>query len=210
MSNLICNIFLLNLSPAFIDYKYTSKYSRKFIHKIVLINRKFQLKMNLEENVNLREDLIYKLLNNKKNAPNKVENAETDLRGDPNDLLSNLTPEQIQILSQLYANQENNAGAANNADGNQKSFKEFLPVPGFCLKTKNDQDQKLFLNICTSDEINAPPDIGENDLLKIIDQEDSAFQYRIPMSLGEPHSETDNCNKSNNQNSVLFNFFILY
>ena len=58
---------------------------------------------------------------------------------------------------------------------------------------------KIFLNICKSEEISAPKDISEKDLLEIIekqnqnDLENVAFQFRVPMSLGEPHTELDNC-----------------
>lgn len=51
------------------------------------------------------------------------------------------------------------------------------------------------MNICTSSEVNAPKDITEQELLKIIEQSDpenAAFQFRVPMSIGEAHAELDN------------------
>ena len=132
----------------------------------------------------IKEDLIVKLLNSNQTGTKSNENAGAVEQNV--DVLSNLTAEQIQMLSQLYA-----ATAQN--ENEPKNFREFLPVPGFCLKTKSENNHKLFLNICSSDEINAPPDISEHDLLKLIDSEDSAFQYRVPMSLGEPHQVLDNC-----------------
>ena len=68
------------------------------------------------------------------------------------------------------------------------------------MKTKNSKDEKIFINICKSNEITAPKDISEKELLEIIDNksdsdmENAAFHFRVPMSLGEAHSEVDNGN----------------
>lgn len=74
-------------------------------------------------------------------------------------------------------------------------------LKGFCLKTHNSKNEKVFLNLCKSDEIQAPKDISENELLEIIDKQkdenelqNAAFHFRVPMSLGEPHQELDNSN----------------
>ena len=94
---------------------------------------------------------------------------------------------------------------------------------GFCLKTKSSANQKIFINLCKSVEvitrakmfsfkrlllfneniliiywnlqINAPKDISEMELTKLIERNDlesAAFHFRVPMSLGEPHDELDN------------------
>lgn len=68
--------------------------------------------------------------------------------------------------------------------------KQIKPQPGFCVKTKT-ADDKLFINICKSDQIPSPPDISEEELIKILES-DEPSSYRIPMSLGEPHAEIDN------------------
>jgi hypothetical protein len=50
------------------------------------------------------------------------------------------------------------------------------------------------LNVSTL-KINAPNDISEMELAKLIernDLENAAFHFRVPMSLGEPHAELDN------------------
>jgi len=76
-----------------------------------------------------------------------------------------------------------------------KSRKSFLPEAGFCLKTKTaNSGEKIFLNICSSVEISAPKDITEEQLVALIENvdQDAAFQFRVPMSLGEPHTELDN------------------
>ncbi len=68
------------------------------------------------------------------------------------------------------------------------------------MKTKTSNDEKVFLNICQSIEIAAPKDITEAQLNEIVAKQnddkmiDTSFQFRVPMSLGEPHSELDNCN----------------
>lgn len=70
---------------------------------------------------------------------------------------------------------------------------------GFVLKTKTaEKGEKIFLNICQSAEIAAPKDITEEELVKLIEKmetENAAFHFRVPMSLGEPHTELDNCKK---------------
>ncbi|XP_063435220.1 PIH1 domain-containing protein 1-like [Mytilus trossulus] len=65
-----------------------------------------------------------------------------------------------------------------------------VPSPGFCVKTKNDSGQKIFINVCHCDNVPQPRDITEDDLLKLLDSDDP-FSFRVPMSLGEPHAETD-------------------
>ncbi|XP_043915173.1 PIH1 domain-containing protein 1-like [Protopterus annectens] len=68
--------------------------------------------------------------------------------------------------------------------------KQIKPQPGFCVKTKT-ADDKIFINICKSDQIPSPPDISEEELIEILES-DEPSSYRIPMSLGEPHAEIDN------------------
>lgn len=66
------------------------------------------------------------------------------------------------------------------------------------MKTKTSKNEKVFMNICQSDEITAPKDITEEELVKLIEQTEAnnaAFHYRVPMSLGEPHIELDNGNE---------------
>lgn len=120
----------------------------------------------------------------------KEKSAESEEMGnDPEEILKNLSPAQIEMLTNLYNNDPKIKEEI------KKSTKSFLPEPGFCLKTKTSTNEKIFLNICKSTEINPPKDISEEDLLKLIDQQDNenaAFHFRVPMSLGEPHTELDN------------------
>ncbi|XP_078093387.1 PIH1 domain-containing protein 1 [Mustelus asterias] len=69
--------------------------------------------------------------------------------------------------------------------------KQIRPQPGFCVKTKMKNSEKVFINICKSDQIPPPPDLSEEGLVTLLESDDPSG-YRIPMSLGEPHAEIDN------------------
>ncbi|XP_053307659.1 PIH1 domain-containing protein 1 [Spea bombifrons] len=69
--------------------------------------------------------------------------------------------------------------------------KQIRPQPGFCIKTKTSKDTKIFINICKSSHIPAPPDLNERELVTILESDDPSG-YRVPMSIGEPHVEVDN------------------
>uniref|UniRef100_A0A8C4YW43 PIH1 domain-containing protein 1 n=1 Tax=Gadus morhua TaxID=8049 RepID=A0A8C4YW43_GADMO len=59
------------------------------------------------------------------------------------------------------------------------------PQPGMCVKTLSQTDnQKIFVNICQSPS-----------LVTLLQSEDPTG-YRVPMSLGEPHTEMDNGSQS--------------
>ena len=68
---------------------------------------------------------------------------------------------------------------------------EFLPTPQFVMKLRNSKEEKVFINICTSEKIPPAKDITEETLVEVLESEDPT-QYRVPMSLGEPHVEVDN------------------
>jgi hypothetical protein len=131
-------------------------------------------------------DFVKKLLNFK--GKNVDENEEANGN----------TPEiSDEFLSKLLESNNLKQNISDKSPPNL-NFKSFIPEPGFCLKTKNSKNDKIFINICKSSIIGAPKDISEEELLKIIDNqnqsaiEDAAFNFRIPMSLGEPHDELDN------------------
>ncbi|XP_056400357.1 PIH1 domain-containing protein 1 isoform X2 [Hyla sarda] len=69
--------------------------------------------------------------------------------------------------------------------------KQIRPQPGFCIKTRTSKNAKIFINICKSNQIPAPPDLSEQELVSILESDDPSG-YRVPMSLGEPHVEVDN------------------
>ena len=68
---------------------------------------------------------------------------------------------------------------------------QFLPKPGFVIKLRNSKDEKVFINVCLAENVPAPKEISEKELVKLLESID-ASQYRVPMSLGEPHAEVDN------------------
>jgi len=69
------------------------------------------------------------------------------------------------------------------------------PIQGLCVKTRDSDKNKVFLNICTSDAIPAPEDITEEELIKILESDDVS-NFRVPMSIGQPHSENDKAGES--------------
>ncbi|XP_078348783.1 PIH1 domain-containing protein 1-like isoform X2 [Oculina patagonica] len=68
---------------------------------------------------------------------------------------------------------------------------EFVPKPGFVMKLRNSKEEKVFINVCTSEKVPAAKEVSEEELAKILHSVDPT-QYRVPMSLGEPHVELDN------------------
>jgi len=68
---------------------------------------------------------------------------------------------------------------------------EFVPKPGYVMKLRNKKEEKVFINICTSEKVPAAKDISDEELVKVLESVDPT-QYRVPMSLGEPHVEVDN------------------
>ncbi|KAL0993601.1 hypothetical protein UPYG_G00110320 [Umbra pygmaea] len=70
--------------------------------------------------------------------------------------------------------------------------KVIRPQPGFCVKTLTMPDkQKMFVNICQSAAVPPPPHLSREALVELLESEDPSG-YRVPMSLGEPHTELDN------------------
>ncbi|XP_031726771.1 PIH1 domain-containing protein 1 isoform X2 [Anarrhichthys ocellatus] len=70
--------------------------------------------------------------------------------------------------------------------------KVIRPQPGMCVKTLSGPgQQKVFVNICQSNSVPLPPEISRDELVELLQSEDPSG-YRVPMSLGEPHTEVDN------------------
>lgn len=68
---------------------------------------------------------------------------------------------------------------------------EFVPKPGYVMKLRNKKEEKVFINICTSEKVPEAKDVSDEELVKVLESVDPT-QYRVPMSLGEPHVEVDN------------------
>ncbi|XP_071368537.1 PIH1 domain-containing protein 1 [Centroberyx affinis] len=70
--------------------------------------------------------------------------------------------------------------------------KVIRPQPGMCVKTVSQPDQqKIFVNVCQSTSVPPPPELSKEALVELLQSEDPTG-YRVPMSLGEPHTELDN------------------
>uniref|UniRef100_A0A3Q0RA81 PIH1 domain-containing protein 1 n=1 Tax=Amphilophus citrinellus TaxID=61819 RepID=A0A3Q0RA81_AMPCI len=71
-------------------------------------------------------------------------------------------------------------------------FFVFPPLPGMCVKTFSEPGkEKVFINICQSNSVPPPPELSREELVELLQSEDPSG-FRVPMSLGEPHTEVDN------------------
>lgn len=70
-----------------------------------------------------------------------------------------------------------------------------IPDPGLCVKTKNIEGQKVFVNVCKVEAIPPAKPISEEALQAIIVSEDYETDFKIPMSLGGPRKEKDKSGK---------------
>ncbi|KAF3846988.1 hypothetical protein F7725_004066 [Dissostichus mawsoni] len=74
-----------------------------------------------------------------------------------------------------------------------------------CVKTITEPDkQKIFVNVCQSPVVPLPPEISRDELVDLLQSEDPSG-FRVPMSLGEPHTETDNNSQACTAYDVVIN-----
>lgn len=79
------------------------------------------------------------------------------------------------------------------------------PQPGMCVKTVSESDkEKVFVNICQSNSVPPPPELSRDELVELLQSEDPSG-YRVPMSLGEPHTEVDNSSQGCTAYDVVIN-----
>nr|XP_060636471.1 PIH1 domain-containing protein 1 [Anolis sagrei ordinatus] len=78
------------------------------------------------------------------------------------------------------------------------------PLPGFCLKIHTVSGEKVFVNVCRSPDIPPPADLSNEELSCLIESQ-AGSNFRIPMSLGEPHAEVDNSNNGCTAYDVTIN-----
>uniref|UniRef100_A0A7G3AJK3 PIH1 domain-containing protein 1 n=1 Tax=Lutzomyia longipalpis TaxID=7200 RepID=A0A7G3AJK3_LUTLO len=103
---------------------------------------------------------------------------EENLRFVKNDLEEEINT----IFGQPDANLLPQAGA---------QYKIVKPKAGYCMKAfRKENGEKLFINICHTDDIPAPKDITEVELMNILNS-DTPNSYKIPMSIGEPRTTKD-------------------
>ncbi|GFR62206.1 PIH1 domain-containing protein 1 [Elysia marginata] len=96
------------------------------------------------------------------------------------------------LLRRLLLNSPNNK---DDVDPKQQMsggvpYTTVVPVAVMCLKTRTDTGEKVFINLCHSENVPEPKDLTDDELLQVLDSEDPT-QFRIPMSIGEPHAEID-------------------
>jgi len=65
------------------------------------------------------------------------------------------------------------------------------PKPGLCVKTRNAGGKKFFINLCVLDEIPPPTPITEQELERMISEEDYTNLWRVPMSIDAPRESKD-------------------
>lgn len=79
------------------------------------------------------------------------------------------------------------------------------PQPGMCVKTiLESSKEKVFINICQSNSVPPPPHMSRDELVELLQSEDPSG-YRVPMSLGEPHTEIDNSSQGCTAYDVVIN-----
>ena len=87
------------------------------------------------------------------------------------------------------------------SDKNQQQLEagmiEIDPLPGFTVKSKlveaygdYPKDIKVFMNICHSPLVPAPPDVPDEDIRRAIHSEDNS-SYKVPLSLSSPKTDVD-------------------
>lgn len=76
-------------------------------------------------------------------------------------------------------------------DGNQEQpvYSKVQPEPGFCIKTRDEKGSKIFINICKTDGVPPAKDITDEELAKVLESDEP--DYRVPMSIADPHAEVD-------------------
>ncbi|XP_041672971.1 PIH1 domain-containing protein 1 [Cheilinus undulatus] len=83
--------------------------------------------------------------------------------------------------------------------------KVIRPLPGICVKTVSEADKrKVFVNICQSHSVPQPPELSREELVELLQSEDPSG-FRVPMSLGEPHTEVDNSSQGCTAYDVVVN-----
>jgi len=114
------------------------------------------------------------------------------------------------FYNDLLLQSQNSAG--DNSEENQvKNYNSVKPTPGLCVKSKlkGKDTSKVFINICTSSCVPAPKTISEQELLEMLDkyddESDEMVSYRVPMSIGEGHTELDNKSKACTAYDVIIN-----
>ncbi|XP_073511482.1 PIH1 domain-containing protein 1-like [Phyllobates terribilis] len=51
---------------------------------------------------------------------------------------------------------------------NLPESRQIRPQPGFCIKTRTSKNTEIFINICKSNQIPAPPDLMEQEVFNAV------------------------------------------
>ena len=86
----------------------------------------------------------------------------------------------------------------------QPESKAVAPKPGFCLKTANENGDKVFVNVCSSEGVLKPKEVSEDEL-KAIWFSGDATKFRVPMAIGDAHTEKDKSGKGKGSSISLYN-----
>lgn len=118
---------------------------------------------------------------------------------------SSLLNSELEFQKQEELYQQLLLQTMGNVPTENPDFKKIQPQPGMCVKTVSEPDkQKVFVNICQSNSVPHPPHISREELLELL-QSDDPSGYRVPMSLGEPHTEVDNNSQGCTAYDVVIN-----
>ncbi|KAL6631951.1 PIH1-domain-containing protein [Neocallimastix sp. 'constans'] len=133
-------------------------------------------------------------------------------------------PEVQKLLNQLSGNNPDSIGSllgalttlraesdkktdiklptSTNTNSNGSLGMEVQPEPGFVIKTHNKKNVegfteglKIFINICHSGKVPAPPLATDEEIRKAIEADDNAT-YKVPLSLSVPRTDLDKAGKT--------------
>ncbi|GAB1606907.1 PIH1 domain-containing protein 1-like [Argonauta hians] len=83
-------------------------------------------------------------------------------------------------------------------------FVQVTPRPGLCIKVKDEDNKKVFINLCQADNVPQPEEITDEKLMELL-QSEVQTSYRVPMSLGEAHAELDKSGEACTVYDVVIN-----
>uniref|UniRef100_A0A3P8WD97 PIH1 domain-containing protein 1 n=1 Tax=Cynoglossus semilaevis TaxID=244447 RepID=A0A3P8WD97_CYNSE len=118
---------------------------------------------------------------------------------------SSLLNSELELQQQEELYQQLLLQSVGKLQSESPSSKVIRPKPGICVKTVLEGNkEKVFVNICQSNSVPPPPDLSREELVELLQSEDPSG-YRVPMSLGEPHSEVDNNSQCCSAYDVVIN-----
>ncbi|KAK9512784.1 hypothetical protein O3M35_001124 [Rhynocoris fuscipes] len=78
-----------------------------------------------------------------------------------------------------------------NSSADDVPWKAVVPKPGFVIKLKTLEGDKVFVNVCHCPDVPAPKDITGDELIALLESDDPST-FTVPMSIGDLHVECDN------------------